>query len=224
MDKCANVLNPQDFIKLNCVIAGVINHFTISRLSFKDRSQYDNIITEIIRNIPILSFRLVGSITYIYKNKYVPKSLTNDLSKLCDKKEQNTFLLKARVYLAGPNVSSTSSTFYKENMLFKSDETSKADMFEQEFQRKFFDLLTQINSKYGTTYTFSFKFSRIYVHNTERSVNFVTGQDGQLSCVTSEYSTENISLVSLPFGTNNKKRKFEHDNCDDCDDDLDFDE
>jgi hypothetical protein len=203
----ANCIPPKDFIKLNCVLAGVTNHYTIRKISFKDRLQYHAIIKNICLTFPTLNFKFGEMSTDIYLDKLIRDS-SLDVAKFRNGNSTDNFLLKCNVYLTGPNVG-TDVFFHSEQQLFRMSDVSNAGIVEQTFQNKFLGLIQTLNAKYGTAYLFSFKFSRIFVHNNEKTIASFIGHDGKLQFSVSEKSIESITSTSL-VSNSNKKRRIEY--------------
>lgn len=208
METLVNILTPVNFIGLCCVRHGIINNLKIRRISFKDRTQYDSTICETVRALPDMKFKFGTLGVWLYGDKLLLDTVS--ATRFGNGKDTGNFLLKCTIYVSGPNVGNH-TMFHNENMLFKTNEVVLANEFEQTFQNKFISMLQAINTQYGTTYVFSFKFERIFVVNNEKTVNFSIGQNNQLTFVTSEKSTENVASASLVTSSisSNKKRKIE---------------
>ncbi len=213
MENLADILTPTDFIKLHFVLSGVLNNFSLKKISFKEKGKYDLVIANIVRILPMLKFKFGRYGTYVYLDKFI--SNYTSIIPFTTGADPNNFLLKCDVYLSGPNVASD-TLFYGERHLIKVGENENTEIFEREFQKKFIEMLQTINSKYNTTYVFSFKFSKIYVMNNEKKINFSIGQNNQLICNSSEKSIKNVSEASSIMAPN-KKRKISYAEDDDSD-------
>lgn len=221
MEKIATLLNSKDFIKLHCLASNIIDKFEILRLSFKNKTDYELVIMEISKVFPLLKFTFGNNRTKIYNSTPLPVlstispsiSSSTTSTKILDfhsGKFSEDFLLRSCVYLSGPDVPKE-TLFFKENELFKLSDILQINDYIEKFQKKFVDTLNVINTSYNSRYVFSFKFVKIFVRNEITKFDFNIDQNGLLTYIVSNKSTDSASESNIINTSSNKKRRIYND-------------
>lgn len=222
----STILPPCSFIKYHCLVNGCIGEFTIRKIAFKSKSAYTTAVIEVSKYLADHCDITLGSISTTFtinKKPSMNSARTNNNSvdpitmsqklKFYREPEKDTFLVKCEVILDGPDI--MAKNFFSE--VFFHDAASNEPKFEQEYQQKFINCLNTLNSQYGTSYIFSFNFSRTYVKKVSRNFRY-TVQNNQLVCQTNESVTENAKDSFVAKEENNKKRRRYNDDSSDEDD------